>query len=206
MTEGLSARFPICLIEIRLSYPFRHFVPPPLTIRGGSLLCLPCAKRETISAAPLVQRGEVKGGLSARFPICLIEIRLSYPFRHFVPPPLTIRGGIGGCDTSPLSKGGDMIKAMLPHHGGGKRGDKNARATEYCAVDMRFPVPCESGYVKTRRYRQDAKDKAFRRGAYSYVRDPRKTQSDNVLRSIYAFRLNKTNKKVYPQADLHIHR
>ena len=127
-------------------------------------------------------------GLSARFPICCIEIRLSYPFRHFVPPPLTIRGGIGGCDTSPLSKRGDMIKAMFPHHRGGRRGDKNARATEYCAVDMRFPVPCESGYVKTRRYKQDAKDKAFRRGAYSYVRDPRKTQSDNVLRSIYAFR------------------
>ena len=42
--------------------------------------------------------------------------------------------------------------------------------------------------VKTRRYKQDAKDKAFRRGAYSNVRDPRKTQSDNVLRSIYAFR------------------
>ena len=41
--------------------------------------------------------------------------------------------------------------------------------------------------VKTRRYKQDAKDKAFRRGAYSNVRDPRKTQSDNVLRSIYAF-------------------
>ena len=104
--EGLSARFPICCIEIRLSYPFRHFVPPPLTIRGGSLLCLPCAKRETISAAPLVQRGEVKGGLSARFSICFIEIRFSYPFRHFVPPPLTIRGGmIGGCDTSPYHKG-----------------------------------------------------------------------------------------------------
>ena len=51
-----------------------------------------------------------------------------------------------------------------------------------------LPVPCESGYVKTRRYKQDAKDKAFRRGAYSNVRDPRKTQSDNVLRSIYAFR------------------
>ena len=42
--------------------------------------------------------------------------------------------------------------------------------------------------VKTRRYKQDAKDKAFRRGAYSNVRDPRKTQSDNVLRSRYAFR------------------
>ena len=45
--------------------------------------------------------------------------------------------------------------------------------------------------VKTRRYKQDAKDKAFRRGAYSYVRDPRKTQSDKVLHSIYALRLNK---------------
>ena len=138
-------------------------------------------------------------GLSARFSICLIEIRLSYPFRHFVTPLLTIRGGmIGGCDTSPLSKRGGMIKAMLSHHRGGRRGDKNARATEYCAVDMRFPVPCESGYVKTRRYKQDAKDKAFRRGAYSYVRDPRKTQSDNVLRRRYAFRLNKTNKKGLP--------
>ena len=31
--------------------------------------------------------------------------------------------------------------------------------------------------VKTRRYKQDAKDKAFRRGAYSNVRDPRKTQA-----------------------------
>ena len=54
-----------------------------------------------------------------------------------------------------------------------------------------MPVPCESGYVKTRRYKQDAKDKAFRRGAYSNVRDPRKTQSDKVLRSRYAFRPNK---------------
>ena len=45
--------------------------------------------------------------------------------------------------------------------------------------------------VKTRRYKQDAKDKAFRRGAYSNVRDPRKTQSDNVLRRRYAFRPNK---------------
>ena len=49
--------------------------------------------------------------------------------------------------------------------------------------------------VKTRRYKQDAKDKAFRRGAYSNVRDPRKTQSDNVLRSIYAFRSIKPQSK-----------
>ena len=49
LTEGLSARFPICLIKDQTSYPLRHFVtpplcqkgevskgePPPLTIRGG---------------------------------------------------------------------------------------------------------------------------------------------------------------------------
>ena len=106
-------------------------------------------------------------GLSARFPICCIEIRLSYPLRHFVTPPLTIRGGRG--------------------RGQKRKSDKAFNLTG-------LPVPCESGYVKTRRYRQDAKDKAFRRGAYSYVRDPRKTQSDNVLRCIYAFRSNQPKK------------
>ena len=63
-----------------------------------------------------------------------------------------------------------------------------------CALIRVSPNQTNKSTVKTRRYKQDAKDKAFRRGAYSNVRDPRKTQSDNVLRSIYAFRLNKPTK------------
>ena len=60
-TEGLSARFPICCIENRPSYPLRCFAPPPLTIRGGRVVG-----------------------------------------RHA----LSIRGGMnGGCDTSPFQKG-----------------------------------------------------------------------------------------------------
>ena len=92
-------------------------------------------------------------------------------------------------DTSPYHKGRHGVGCATSPTIRRKRG-KNARATEYCNLTG-LPVPCESGYVKTRRYKQDAKDKAFRRGAYSNVRDPRKTQSDNVLRSIYAFRPNK---------------
>ena len=61
--------------------------------------------------------------------------------------------------------------------------------TKYCAVDIRFAqINRKKVTVKTRRYKQDAKDKAFRRGAYLNVRDPRKTQSDKVLRRIFTFR------------------
>ena len=78
-----------------------------------------------------------------------------------VPPPLTIRREKGQ-----KRKGDNVLHSIYAF-----RPNKPKKVT-----------------VKTRRYKQDAKDKAFRRGAYSYVRDPRKTQSDNVLRSIYAFR------------------
>ena len=38
--------------------------------------------------------------------IYFIENQLSYPLRHFVPPPLTIRGGMEGAfDTYPYYKG-----------------------------------------------------------------------------------------------------
>ena len=37
LTEGLSVRATICYIENELSYPLRHFVTPPLTIRGGMI-------------------------------------------------------------------------------------------------------------------------------------------------------------------------
>ena len=84
-----------------------------------------------------------------------------------------------------IRRGGRVTDA--PPTIGRREKGKNARATEYCNLTG-LPVPCESGYVKTRRYKQDAKDKAFRRGAYLNVRDPRKTQSDKVLRRIFAFR------------------
>ena len=51
-TEGLSVRLPIYYIEIRTSYPLRHFVTPPLTIRGGfyhSSLVQEMREREIIS-------------------------------------------------------------------------------------------------------------------------------------------------------------
>ena len=54
-----------------------------------------------------------------------------------------------------------------------------------------MPVPCESGYVKTRRYKQDAKGADFASRVYLDVNEQVKTQSDNVLRCIYAFRPNK---------------
>ena len=81
----------------------------------GRLFYLAPLCRGTLSAAPLVQRGEVEGGLSARFPICLKTpssnpclylSRTSYPLRHSVPPPLTIKGGMRtGRATSPYHKG-----------------------------------------------------------------------------------------------------
>ena len=62
---------------------------------------LPCAKRtDTTSPTPgsLVQRelsAQLTEGLSARVSFFFIENGLSYPLRHFVTPPLTIRGGMG---------------------------------------------------------------------------------------------------------------
>ena len=80
------------------------------------------------------------------------------------------------------------------------RRSRKADNAERCIYAFR-PNKLKKVTVKTRRYKQDAKDKAFRRGAYSNVRDPRKTQSDNVLRSIYAFRSVERKREPLP-ADL----
>ena len=83
-----------------------------------------------------------------------------------------------------VKKGRHEVRGAAPLHSGAKsKGDKVLRRIFAFRPFQANPSP-----VKTRRYKQDAKDKAFRRGAYSYVRDPRKTQSDNVLRRIFAFR------------------
>ncbi len=44
--------------------------------------------------------------------------RLSYPLRHFVPPPLSKRGGIiGVCDTYPYHKGRRFYYGSLVQNG-----------------------------------------------------------------------------------------
>ena len=85
MTEGLS------ISVYRLSYPLRHFVTPPLTIRGGIFYYGSLVQRELACAS-------MTEGLS--IPV----YRLSYPLRHFVTPPLTIRGGKKKGAIPPLSQ------------------------------------------------------------------------------------------------------
>ena len=71
-----KSRLPLCPDGAKFpSFPARHFAPS----KG----------KKSITSDALFADG-------FRFPIYLIEKQLSYPFRHSVPPPLTIRGGIGG--------------------------------------------------------------------------------------------------------------
>ena len=55
LTEGLSVRATICYIENGLSYPLRHFVTPPLTIRGGMVVG---------GFVPPVKKGKQEGGIN----------------------------------------------------------------------------------------------------------------------------------------------
>ena len=71
---------------------------------------LPCAKgagcqrlTERLSARLASHKSPVVSTLYAAFPIFPIESLLSYPLRHFVTPPLTIRGGMGWGVPPPLT-------------------------------------------------------------------------------------------------------
>ena len=50
-----------------------------------------------------------------------------------------------------------------------------------------LPVPCESGYVKTRRYKQDAEPAEVRGECTQKYMTRGTRKGDNVLRRIYAF-------------------
>ena len=87
------------------------------------------------------------------FQICAIEIRLSYPLRHFVTPPLTIRGGMRGGATPPYHKiRGGMV-------GQKRKPDKVLRSRYAFRLNK-----TEKGYVKTRRRVADSRRiRKFRR-------------------------------------------
>ena len=119
--------------------------------------------------------------------------------------PLSKRGGIEVefRDTSLLCHNGRQgwwCDTSFAIRRGREEGKTQARQSiaPYICVSL---VPCESGHVKTRRYKQDAKGADFAQGVYIEVHDQAKTQTrhmtkqkrkpDKVLHSIYAFRPNK---------------
>ena len=98
--------------------------PPPRLFSGsGDLYLRSYMQGNCRPLAPLCKgscQRQLTEGLSVRFLIYYIDSGLSYPLRHFVTPPLTIRGGRG-------------------------RG-QNARATMYCDVYTRFARSNQKGH------------------------------------------------------------
>ena len=84
--------------------------------------------------------------------------------------------------TTPLSKGVASGGRIDPSAiwSGREEGKTQARQSiaQYICVSF---VPCESGHVKTRRYKQDAKGADFAQGAYLDVSDQAKTQARQCI-------------------------
>ena len=152
----LPGTFVHCSLSPRLPDFFRE---------AATYIFAPICK-ETVAPWPPCAKGagchRQTEGLSVRFLIYYIDSGLSYPLRHFVTPPLTIRGGRG-------------------------RG-QNARATMCIATYRVSPVPCETVTVKTRRYELCAKAAEVRGECTQKYMTRRSRKADKAERCIYAFR------------------